>query len=346
MTHKIALTFEDGVTRFIDCGSDEVVADAAYRLGVNIPLDCRDGACGTCKALCESGRYHMGDYIEDALSVEEAATGYVLACQMRPDSDCVVRINAASTACKLRESSSEAEIVKVEKLSPTTIAFAVRLENPDAFAFLPGQYVKLTVPGSAQSRAYSFSSPVGAAEASFLVRDVPNGLMSSYLRERAKPGDLIQLKGPLGSFYLRDIKRPVLMLAGGTGLAPFLAMLGTIAVTGSDQPIHLIYGVTRDMDLVAVEALEAYARELPNFTFTICVADEGSAFPLKGYVTKYISEKHLNEGDVDVYLCGPPPMVDAVRNHLRDRNITPANFHFERFSASGEAGNQATGAAA
>ncbi|HVI88547.1 MAG TPA: benzoate 1,2-dioxygenase electron transfer component BenC [Dongiaceae bacterium] len=337
MTYKIALTFEDGVTRFIDCGPGEVVADAAYRLGVNIPLDCRDGACGTCKAHCESGRYRMGDYIDEALSAEEAAAGDVLACQMRPESDCVVRINAASTACKVRDADCSGEIVKVEKLSATTIAVAFRLADTAAFGFLPGQYVKVAVPGSDQSRAYSFSSPSGAPEASFLIRDVPNGLMSAYLREVARPGDAIRVKGPLGSFYLRDIKRPVLMLAGGTGLAPFLAMLGTIAETGSDHPLHLIYGVTRDADLVMVEALEEYAGQIPAFTFTICVADAASAYPQKGYVTTYIADKHLNEGDVDIYLCGPPPMVEAVRGYLRDRDVTPASFYFERFAPSGEA---------
>eukprot|EP01031_Cornospumella_fuschlensis_P004131 gene4131-5169_t len=77
MTHHIALTFEDGVTRFIDASPDETVADAAYRQGINIPLDCRDGACGTCKCFAEAGRYDLGqDYIDDALSAEEAEQGY------------------------------------------------------------------------------------------------------------------------------------------------------------------------------------------------------------------------------------------------------------------------------
>ena len=93
MTHSIAFNFEDGVTRFIDANAGETVADAAYRQGINIPLDCRDGACGTCKGFCESGRYAKGDYIEDALTEAEAEEGYVLACQMRPEADCVAPPN-------------------------------------------------------------------------------------------------------------------------------------------------------------------------------------------------------------------------------------------------------------
>ena len=55
--YQVALAFEDGVTRFITCTEDQTVADASYRARINIPLDCRDGACGTCKAFCESGEF-------------------------------------------------------------------------------------------------------------------------------------------------------------------------------------------------------------------------------------------------------------------------------------------------
>ena len=93
--------------------------------------------------------------------------------------------------------------------------------------------------------------------------------------------------------------------------------------------------MTNDADLVEVGTLDGYARQIPGFTFSCCVADEGSAFPRKGYVTRYIEPGHLNNGDVDVYLCGPPPMVDAVRHYLAEQAVSPANFYFEKFSPSG-----------
>ena len=88
-THSVALSFEDGVTRFITCRADQTVADASYRQRINIPLDCRDGACGTCKALCESGSYDGGTYIDafiddnsltlvSAAAVPEPAAGVAL----------------------------------------------------------------------------------------------------------------------------------------------------------------------------------------------------------------------------------------------------------------------------
>ncbi|RTY78693.1 benzoate 1,2-dioxygenase electron transfer component BenC [Pseudomonas veronii] len=333
--HKIALNFEDGVTRFIDATADETVADAAYRQGINIPLDCRDGACGTCKCFAEAGRYDLGqEYIEDALSEEEAQLGYVLTCQMRAESDCVVRVPTSSQVCKTEQASYQASISEVRQLSDSTIALSIKGEALDNLSFLPGQYVNLGVPGSEQSRAYSFSSLQKNGEVSFLIRNVPGGLMSSFLTGLAKTGDRMTLAGPLGSFYLREIQRPLLLLAGGTGLAPFTAMLEKIAEKGSKHPVHLIYGVTNDFDLVELDRLKAFVVRIPNFTFSACVANPESQYPLKGYVTQHIEPRHLNEGDVDVYLCGPPPMVEAVSHYIREQGIAPANFYYEKFAAA------------
>lgn len=335
MSYQIALNFEDGVTRFIEASGHETVADAAYRQGINIPLDCRDGACGTCKCKAESGRYDLGDnFIEDALSEDEVAEGYVLTCQMRAESDCVIRIPASSQLCKTEQASFEAAISDVRQLSASTIALSIKGEALGRLAFLPGQYVNLKVPGSEQSRAYSFSSLQKDGEVSFLIRNVPGGLMSSFLTNLAKAGDSMTLAGPLGSFYLRPIQRPLLLLAGGTGLAPFTAMLEKIAEQGSEHPLHLIYGVTNDFDLVELDRLQALAARIPNFTFSACVANPDSQYPRKGYVTQHIEPRHLNDGDVDVYLCGPPPMVEAVSQYVREQGITPANFYYEKFAAA------------
>ena len=131
-----------------------------------------------------------------------------------------------------------------EQLSPSTIAFPIELEG-EAPHFLPGQYVNVVVPGSGLVRAYSFSSAPGARHASFVVRNVPGGRMSTWLPAEARPGDEVSFLGPFGSFYLRPQQRPVLMLAGGTGIAPFLSMLAVLDASGFAQPVRLGAGSSR-----------------------------------------------------------------------------------------------------
>ncbi|CAI0742778.1 benzoate 1,2-dioxygenase electron transfer component BenC [Serratia proteamaculans] len=335
MSFTIALNFEDGVSRFIQCNPNEKVLDAAYRQRINLPMDCSDGVCGTCKCRCEQGEYQLGDdYLDEALSEQEAAQRLVLTCQMVPSSDCIIEVPIASTLCKTGSEEFAATVTSATTLSDSAIEFCLTLDDERGIAFLPGQYVNIAVPGSEASRAYSFSSLPGSRQISFLLRNVPGGMMSGYLTDRARPGDAIHLRGPQGSFYLRTPVRPMLFLAGGTGLAPFLSMLEQLAADASPQPVHLIYGVTHDHDLVKLEQLESYRRRLPNFSYLTCVASEASLSPHKGYVTQHLDESLLNDGDLDVYLCGPPPMVEAVLGDFQRRAFTPASFHYEKFAPS------------
>lgn len=328
-TYSIALNFEDGVTRVIQCDDDERVTDAAFRQKINLPMDCRDGVCGTCKCRVEKSRYQLEFFMDESLTEDEAAAGYALTCQMIPSEDCVVRVPASSTVCKTAPESVEAEVVAVDRLSETSFGLRVRLARP--VGFLPGQYVNLTVPGTDRHRSYSFSSAPGAAEAGFLIRNLPGGAMSGFLAA-GRTGDRVTLTGPMGAFYLRPVTRPQLWLAGGTGLAPFLSMLEQLARTGCDQPVTLYYAVTRAADLVELARVEDLAERIGTVTVITILAADDEAHPRKGFVTDHITAGELNGGDVDVYLCGPPPMVEAVRQHFGALGVTPASFHFEKFT--------------
>lgn len=336
MEYNIALQFEDGVTGFIKCEADETVAEAAYRQKFNIPVDCLDGACGTCRCHCESGSYdmHPDMYIEDALTEAEAAEGYVLTCQMIPESDCVIKVPTSSEACKVGKSVFKGKLQQLNVLSESTIHFGVEVDNPDALVFLPGQYVNVSIPDSNETRSYSFSSIPSANQAEFVVRNIPNGKMSTFLSDTATIGQEINFEGPFGSFYLRPLIRPTLFLAGGTGIAPFLSMLKSLEVSGAHHPVRMVYGVTNDFDLIEVEKLEEVKQNHPWFDYRTCVANEDSSHERKGYVTSHVDNEWLNDGDVDVYLCGPLGMVDAVSNWLDSSNLKPSNFYYEKFTPS------------
>ncbi|MGV9710902.1 benzoate 1,2-dioxygenase electron transfer component BenC [Gordonia sp. NPDC003424] len=349
-THQVALAFEDGVTRFITCREDQTVADASYRQRINIPLDCRDGACGTCKAFCESGDYDGGTYIEDALSDDESAAGYALPCCMKPKSDLVLQISATSDIAKTQAATFTGTIVALDRLSESTMRLGVKIPNRGDLAFLPGQYVNIEVPGTDDgagagseasgpsrpggllTRSYSFANGPHEEQLVFLVKLTTGGAMSTYLTERAHKGESITFTGPHGSFFLREATRPVMLLAGGTGLAPILSMLRKLHDDNSRRKVHLIYGVSTDTDLVALDEIEYFARELPGFSWNHCVSDPNSTAANKGYVMSLIEPRHLYDGDVAIYLCGPPPMVESVRKHVADAGIEPTGFYYEKFA--------------
>ncbi len=341
-TFQVALSFEDGVTRFISCRDDQTVADASYRQRINIPLDCRDGACGTCKALCESGSYDGGTYIADALSADEAAAGYVLPCSMKPLSDLTLQIAGTSKVANTAAARYTGKLAALQRLSSTTVELGIDITDREQLKFLPGQYVNITVPGTGLTRSYSFSNSPADQRLTFLIKLTPGGVMSSYLNQRAIVGDDVEFTGPHGSFFLREADRPALMLAGGTGLAPILSMLSNLRAQSNRRRVHLIYGVTADDDLVALDELAQASARLPRFSWDYCVADPNSSAPNKGpdkaYVTSLIRTEHLYDGDVAVYLCGPPPMVDAVRQHFSAAGLEPTGFYYEKFALAAAAG--------
>ncbi|CAM3776127.1 benzoate 1,2-dioxygenase electron transfer component BenC [Tsukamurella ocularis] len=338
MAHQVALAFEDGVTRFISVDPGQTVADASYRQRINIPLDCRDGACGTCKALCESGTYDGGTYVEDALTAGEAEQGYCLPCSMSPTSDLVLQINSTSAVAKTQVGEFAATVTGLERLTPSTVGLRLRADERERLAFLPGQYVNIAVPGSGvdgapdAERSYSFASHPDDEELEFLVKLIPGGgAMSDWLTGRAAVGDRVRFRGPLGSFFLREADRPALLVAGGTGLAPMLSMLRSMRTRDPGRTVQLLYGVSQDRDLTQLDVLAGLREELPEFAFEHCVSAPDSAAAHRGHVTDILRTAHLHGGDVAVYLCGPPPMIDGFRAELDRLGITPTGFYYEKF---------------
>ncbi|MCD2193693.1 1,6-dihydroxycyclohexa-2,4-diene-1-carboxylate dehydrogenase [Actinomycetospora endophytica] len=306
--------------------------DAAYRSKINIPVDCSDGACGTCKSFLESGEFDMDDYVEDALSPDEEADGYVLTCSTRPRSDLVLQIPTTSAVARTSAGSFTATVAGVERLSSTTMSLTLDCEQRGTLVFLPGQYVNIAVPGTEATRSYSFSSGPDAEQLTFLIKLSPGGVMSDWLENRASVGDPVQFTGPHGSFFLRESDSPLLLLAGGTGLAPILSILRRLRAAGSSRPTHLTYGATTDDDVIELDTLTELAESLESFTWAHTVADDRTTAERQGYVTAHTEPGHLHDGEASVYLCGPPPMVDAVRKDFAERGFEPAGFYYEKFA--------------
>lgn len=338
MTHKVAFSFADGKTLFFPVKTNEILLDAALRNGIKIPLDCREGVCGTCQGRCESGLYSQ-DYVdEEALSPQDLEQRKMLTCQTRVQSDAAFYFDFDSSLCHsadpLRRTGS---VIDVRQVSDSTAILHLDLGSSEApLEFLPGQYARLRIPGTDSSRAYSFANRPGADnQLLFLIRLLPDGVMSNYIRERCLVGDSIELEAPLGAFYLRQISRPLLLVAGGTGLSALLAMLEQIVEQGCQQPVHLYYGVRQSADLCELERIQALGQRLPGFRFTPVISDPDPDWSGKrGYITEHFDNSELRDIDTDLYVCGPPPMVDSIRIWLQEQQLNRVQLYYERFTES------------
>jgi benzoate/toluate 1,2-dioxygenase reductase component len=170
-----------------------------------------------------------------------------------------------------------------------------------------------------------------------LIRLLPGGVMSEYLLERAAVDEALEISGPYGSFFLHEgAKAPHLMIAGGTGLAPMMAMIDAIrARPGRKPPILLSFGCQTADTLFHRDAIELRQLWLPGLSVTLSV-DRGPA-PEGARVGNPVEAVGL-DGPVDpasiAYLCGPPGMIAAARAHLQALGLSPENIHSEQFVAS------------
>ncbi|MEM5389645.1 anthranilate 1,2-dioxygenase electron transfer component AntC [Paraburkholderia phymatum] len=339
MSYKVAFSFADGKTVFFDARGDELLLDAALRNGVNIPLDCREGVCGTCQGRCESGSYTQ-DYVdEETLTSADLAQRKILSCQTRLQSDASFYFDFDSSLCNAGGTSLlSGRVADVQQVSETTaILHLDASSHTRRLDFLPGQYARLKVPEADVWRSYSFANrPDDSNQLQFLIRLLPDGAMSNYIRDRCKPGQTIEFEAPFGAFYLRQIERPLVLVAGGTGLSAFLGMLDDLAQRGGcGQPIRLYYGVTNARDLCELERLARYEDSIVNFQCEIVVMNPSAEWLGKtGLIPQHFDRAFLDAMSVDMYLCGPPPMVEAIKVWLATEQRDKHRLFYEKFAES------------
>ena len=327
-TSPVTLLFADGASVRIEVPEGGRLIEATQAAGLHLLLDCANGQCGTCTAQLVSGRVAMDDYDTFVLPDEEREAGGVLPCVCRVHEPCALEFPYDATEAM----SEEAEPIggRIEVLEPEgrdTMRLAVRIDH--RLTFEPGQYVHLQPEGLDVVRSYSMANAPGSDVLEFLIRLVPNGQFSSWLKS-ASVGDALRVGAPRGTFFLRNEARPRLMVAGGTGVAPFLAMLRQLPPTPS-MLTTLIVGARTPEHLCGQAALKALQQAIPGLSIHWIVEESEAAGMDKGFPTDLLSRLSIDP-HTRVYLCGPPPMVEAGRRAALAAGLTAGDVLCERFN--------------
>ena len=345
MSHSAALNFADGKTFFIEVQDQELLLDAAMRQGITLPLDCREGVCATCQGRCDSGQYEQ-DYVdEDALTESDLAAGKILACQTRLKSNAAFYFDHASTFCQTGEALKlKAKVTSIDWVSDETVILKLDArENNTNIQFLAGQYARIYIPNSNEYRAYSFAhAPQADQQLQFLIRYLPHGLMGNFLKNQCQIGQTLELEVPFGSFYLRDNSQQQAhyFVAGGTGLSACLAMLDQMQAT--ERPVYLYYAVRNESHLCEQERIQQYQQKFSNFVYQPIVSRPSSAWTgLTGYVQDHLVTQTLQSQKFEMYVCGPPTLVESLKSYLVKQSIEHGQFYSEKFLAAASEKNAA-----
>lgn len=344
---RLDLIFSDGETAVIEAGQDEPILAAARRQGFDLASGCEAGACQTCQGRLGSGTVTYEEGLPPALTEAELAGGAVLCCVARPTADIAVYLPYTRTSL-LPNRNWTMRLSAIERIAATTVKLRGQVSG-GRFTFYPGQYVDIRVPGTGEYRSYSMASaPEDGGDVEFLIRLLEGGVMSRYVAEQASIGQQLELQGPRGIFYLREGLTPAVMVAGGTGVAPILSMLRSLAHRGrSQRPVTVCFGVNRLADLICIEELRALSAQLCRFDLRLAIAQTHPEWTgVVGSATDLLHDIDAPTGSAEAYLCGPPAMVAAARAGLTASGFAAASIHNEAFAPSGQSAARATHRAA
>jgi benzoate/toluate 1,2-dioxygenase reductase subunit len=332
MPFPIHFVFSDGCNHTIEVDEGSGILAATRKAGLELLVDCEEGICGTCQARVTCGTVAMDDFSDGLLSASEQEDGAVLVCRSRATAPAVIELpyTSADALVQADARTTAAKVTGLREVSSDTMALT--LETGEPIHYLPGQYVNIS-PTAGLERSFSMAGAPGSRELTFYVALRPDGRFSKWLGGAAA-GDKVQLGAPKGTFFLRDDRRPKVMIAGGTGLAPILAMLQRLAegeTTQREVPVTVLVGGRSERHLFELGTLEHLRDRLPRLAIHVACdeAEEGS--PLRrGRVTELLDEIQIDRA-ATIYACGPPPMVEAARQASKRHRIPSRQFLAEKF---------------
>jgi CDP-4-dehydro-6-deoxyglucose reductase len=314
---------------------DAPLLDAGLRAGVALPYGCRDGACRSCQGRLVAGEVAYPDGPPECLNELDRLQGWVLLCRARARGNLRLSVEELSPAEAHAVRTLPYRLLTRRALNHDVVELELAPPHWDRLEFVAGQYVDLVL-RDGRRRAFSVANaPREDGRVSLHIRRVPGGEFSEYAYAHIQPGAILRLRGGLGAFYLRrESTRPAVMVAGGTGFAPVAAIVDDALESGFDRPIHLYWGVRARRDLYQPERVAAWLAARPDLRYVPVLSEPDPAEPWDGrtgLVHEAVLEDHPDPSSLDVYMSGPPVMVEAGREQLVARGLDPARLHTDAF---------------
>jgi CDP-4-dehydro-6-deoxyglucose reductase len=317
---------------------DQSLLDAALGASLNLPHSCKSGNCGSCRARLLQGEIHYPNGPPLGLSETEVADGFMLLCQARARSDLSIETYEVTTPDQALIKRLRARIERALPLSHDVMGLYVRLPVAETFRFEAGQYIDVMLSGG-RRRSFSIASP--PHDSRFLelhVRRVAGGEFSERLFDEDPQNALLTIEGPLGQFAYRPGIAPMLLVGGGTGLAPLLSILRHVIDSGIERGMTIYWGVRSERDLYAHAALEDLAQRCPangrpaRLRYVPVLSEPSSEWRgSRGFVHEAVLKDIDDLEKYDVYAAGPPAMIAAVRSEFGRRGVAASRLFFDSF---------------
>ncbi|MFP8835288.1 2Fe-2S iron-sulfur cluster-binding protein [Hydrogenophaga sp. XSHU_21] len=304
-----------------DVPEGDAVLAAGLAAGWNLPYSCRAGTCRTCRGKLLSGQVAYKETATINLDEMARQKGYALLCRAIPLSNLVVEVGELSLQA-VQPKLMPARVKRIERPVPGIVVLGLRLPMNANFKFAAGQFIDIQLPNG-KARSYSMANPPsieGVIDIELHVRQMPGGLFSEDVISTLKEGDILRLRAPLGTFYLREeSNKPVILLASGTGFAPLRSIILYAQQMGFQRPMKLYWGNRTPGDFYA---------QPPEGVECVRVVSGTPWEGRTGLVHEAVIKDHPDLSGHQVYACGAPAMVDAARRTFTSECGLPESEFF------------------
>ncbi|WP_067892312.1 2Fe-2S iron-sulfur cluster-binding protein [Nocardia vaccinii] len=329
----------------MEVGEQENILDAAFRQGIHLMHGCREGRCSACKSYVLDGDIQMENYSTFACNDAEVEEGFVLLCRSHAFSDCTIELlnfDEDELLSGIAIQDVRTQVVAIEPVTKDIVSLRLRPVEPAAYEYKSGQYSDLRIPGTEDHRSFSMATTQSTSEhIEFLIKKYPGGRFAGLLEDGISVGDEISLTGPYGSFTLKEGHvLPLVFIGGGAGMAPILSLLRHMSETGNTRQVHFYYGARTPHDLFYLDEILGLGANLAGFEFVACLSESmdpqgvpDSITVEEGNVTDVVRRREPGIGKSEVYLCGPPPMVDAALELLESGGTPKDQIFYDKFTS-------------
>ena len=333
--HVFTVTLKSTGRRF-DVAAGETVLEAAQRAGIALPYSCRAGVCGSCKATLLAGRCEYPRNPPLALDADERAHHAVLLCQAVPVSDLLLEAREVASVEDIVRRQLSVRVAEKRVLAPDVTGLHLQpIDGEPRLQWLPGQYLDVLL-DEGRRRPFSIANgpqPDGTIE--LHVRHVAGGGFTSRVADELAVGDVLRIEAPLGTFVAReDSERPMIFMAGGTGIAPVKAIVEHFLALGTRRTMDVYWGVRSAADLYLLPRIEQWQRQARQLHFHAVLSDAEQAADAgwsAGLVHEAVLADHPDLCGHDVYMSGPPAMIDIARHRFVAAGLPEERLYYDSF---------------
>jgi Na+-transporting NADH:ubiquinone oxidoreductase subunit F len=327
----------NGRARTVEVEAGRPLLFGLMSAGIYIPSACGGrGSCGQCRVRIDGGAPPPNDAERLLLTERDRAAGFHLSCQIRVSGSLSIQIPPKHFGAR----QYTARVAGAGDLTWEIREVVLEVTGARDFSFTAGQYVQVFLPGTETSseplyRAYSMASPPSSKHLlTFFVKREPGGVVSPYICDQLRVGDAVALRGPFGDFRMHESEREILLIAGGSGLAPIRSMLLEMVEMSSTRTATLYFSARSRRDLFDLDELRSLEHTLTGFRFIPALSNPLPHEPWDGEtggITAVLNRRLGRLDNHEAYLCGSAGMIEASIRVLQKKGLPDELLFFDKF---------------